>query len=168
MKKAFISLGTNLGDRNKNLLKAVRYINVGVGHIIDLSGIYETDPWGFDSNDKFLNMVIEIITDLTPEEMLMKCMEIESIMGRSRDESSGYSSRIIDIDILFYADQIIQTKSLKIPHPYLHERNFVLEPLCEIAPDLVHPVLELTIAELLNNSTDQSNVKQLGSLFGDF
>jgi 2-amino-4-hydroxy-6-hydroxymethyldihydropteridine diphosphokinase len=168
MKKAFISLGTNIGDRNKNLAKAIQYINVGIGHIIDLSGVYETEPWGFESSDKFLNMVIEVLSDLTPEEMLPKCLEIEQLLGRVRSTENGYISRTIDIDILFFADVVISSDLLTIPHPHIADRRFVLEPLAEIAPDYVHPILGKNMKELLNACSDQTQVCQLGSLNGEF
>ena len=168
MKKAFLSLGTNIGDKKKNLARATRYINVSIGHIIDLSGIYESEPWGFEADNNFLNMVIEVISDLTPMEMMQKCLEIEAKLGRIRDNSEGYSSRIIDIDILFFQDAIFSEPALTIPHPHLHNRRFVLEPLSEIAPDYVHPIMGLTIAELLANCTDTSRVTQLGSMLYDF
>lgn len=164
MKKAFLSLGSNIGDKKKNLARAIRYINVGVGHIIDLSGIYETDPWGFDSEEKFLNMVIEIISDLTPSEMMKKCLEIEVKLGRVRSKKDGYSSRIIDIDLLFYQKEIISEPDLIIPHPHIQNRRFVLEPLCEIDPDFIHPVLGKSIAALLAECSDNTKTEQLGSM----
>lgn len=164
MKKAFLSLGSNIGDKKKNLSRAIRYINVGIGHIIDLSGIYETEAWGFKTDETFLNMVIEIITDLHPEQVLDQCLQIEKQLGRVRNESEEYSSRIIDIDVLFYGDQIVSTPHLSLPHPLLHIRRFVLEPLCEIAPDFVHPELGDTIKSLLEKCSDESKVNQLGSI----
>lgn len=167
MKKAFLSLGSNIGDRKTNLARAIRYINIGVGHIIDLSGIYETAPWGFEADNNFLNIVIEIITDLTPHEALSKCIEIESKLGRNRSSEKGYASRTIDIDILFYQSVIVNESDLIIPHPLLHERRFVLEPLKQIDPDFLHPVFGLTIAELLEQCTDTSLVVQLGSIMNE-
>lgn len=167
MNKAFLSLGSNSGDRKTNLARAIRYINIGVGHIIDLSGIYETEPWGFEADTNFLNIVIEIITDLTPHEALKKCLEVESKLGRNRTNEQGYASRTIDIDILFYQGVIVNDSDLTIPHPLLHERRFVLEPLKQIDPDYVHPVMGLTIAELLDKCTDSSSVVQLGSIMNE-
>lgn len=167
MHKAFLSLGTNMGKREKNLSKAIRYINVGIGHIIDLSGIYETEPWGFESEDKFLNMVVEIITELTPLEMIDKCLEIETRLGRERDDTEGYTSRPIDVDILFYNEEIISESNLIVPHPHLHNRKFILEPLSEIAPDYMHPILGMSINELKDVCPDKSSVIQLGSISYD-
>ncbi|MDA3817347.1 MAG: 2-amino-4-hydroxy-6-hydroxymethyldihydropteridine diphosphokinase [Prolixibacteraceae bacterium] len=167
MIKAFLSLGSNVGDRHKFLSRAIRYINVGIGHIIDLSGVYETEAWGFDTEEKFLNMAVEIMTDYSPAEMLQKCHEIETKLGRERSDNEGYVSRPIDVDILLYANEIIDTPELTIPHKHLHERRFVLEPLSEISPDYVHPVLKLTIKELLKQCTDDKDVNQLGAIFYD-
>jgi 2-amino-4-hydroxy-6-hydroxymethyldihydropteridine diphosphokinase len=168
MKKAFISLGSNVGDRKKNLGKAIRYINVSVGHIIDLSGIYETEPWGFESDEKFLNMVVEVISDLSPFEMMRNFLEIEKKLGRERFKSERYTSRTIDIDLLFYQDLIITEPELTVPHPHLHLRRFVLEPLCQIDPDYIHPVFGKTVTELLANCPDEGEVTQLGSMMYDF
>lgn len=162
MKKAFLSLGTNMGDRKKSLARAIRYINVSIGHIIDLSGIYETEPWGFNAEENFLNIVIEVISDLEPLEMMKKSLEIEDKLGRIRSNSNGYASRVIDIDILFYHDIVLSEPLLTLPHPHLHNRRFVLEPLSEIAPDFIHPILRLTVAELLAKCTDTCSVQQLG------
>lgn len=167
MIKVFLSLGSNIGDRHKLLSRAIRYINVGIGHVIDLSGVYETEPWGFITEEKFLNMAVEIITDYSPMEVLNKCHEIEEKLGRERDASEGYISRTIDIDILLYSNEIVNIKELVIPHKHLADRRFVLEPLSEIAPGYIHPVLNLTIKELLKLCPDDNEVKQLGAIFYD-
>ena len=164
MNKAFFSIGSNRGEKKKNLARAIKYINLSIGHTIDLSGIYESEPWGFESNENFLNMAIEVITDLSPEEVLKKCLEIELKLGRVRNNQEGYASRTIDIDILFYADTILKTADLVIPHPLIHQRRFVLEPLAEIASHLIHPIFGESIEQLLKECKDNSKVNQLGSI----
>lgn len=164
MKKVFLSLGSNIGDRQKNLAKAVRYINIEVGHLIDISGVYESEPWGFEAEHKFYNMVIEVLTNLDPELLLIQCLKIEEHLGRKRSGNSNYESRLIDIDVLFYESEIISDDSLTVPHPHLHNRKFILEPLCEIAPGYVHPIMGMTVSELLRECRDKSEVEQLSSL----
>lgn len=147
MSLAYIGIGSNLGDRNDNLLRSVEYLSDRAGKVISVSGIYETEPWGFSAITSFLNMVARIDTALAPKDLLNELISIESRMGRKR-RGDGYQSRIIDLDILFYDDLVVDTDQLVIPHPLLHIRSFVLDPLCEIAPDLVHPVLRKTVQQL--------------------
>ncbi|MEZ4999923.1 MAG: 2-amino-4-hydroxy-6-hydroxymethyldihydropteridine diphosphokinase [Bacteroidales bacterium] len=138
MAVAYIGIGSNIGDRNGNLLRATEYLSDRTGKVISLSGIYETEPWGFSAGTPFLNMAAGVETALLPGELLKELIDIETGMGRVRS-GSGYQSRIIDLDILFYDDLVLNTEALVIPHPLLHRRSFVLDPLAEIAPDLVHP-----------------------------
>ena len=159
MKTAFLGIGTNLGKREDNLRNAVYKIEEHVGKIVASSSVYETEPWGFQSKDEFLNMVVKIETGLTPSGLLGRILMIESLLGRIRGEKQ-YLSRVIDIDILFYEDLVIDEISLKIPHPLLHDRRFVLVPLNEIEPDLYHPVLNQPIASLLEKCNDKSKVKK--------
>lgn len=163
VKRAFLSLGTNLGDREDNLRKAVDNINKAAGEITSSSGIYETEPWGFKNDNLFYNMVIEVITGLKPVDLLKQLLQIQVRMGRVR-ESEKYSSRLIDIDILLYENEIVNKPYLKIPHPLIQDRKFVLVPLCEIAPGMIHPVLKKTFAELLEECKDVSAVTKIGLL----
>ena len=133
-------------------------IGESLGKIISSSSIYETEPWGFKSDYKFLNMVLSIETELSPSGLIGRILMIESQLGRIRCESQN-SSRKIDIDILLYDNGIIEEHTLKIPHPRMHERKFVLVPLCEIAPEIMHPVLKKTMAELLKACKDKCKVK---------
>lgn len=153
----FLGLGSNLGDREGNLNKAIKMIKDLAGEVILFSGIYETEPWGFQTEDKFLNMVIGIRTSLKPHMLLKRLMTIEAHLGRSRNKE-GYSSRTIDIDILLYGDLVIEKPDLVIPHPLIRERRFVLIPLCDIASDMIHPVYKKTFVALLRECKDDLKV----------
>ena len=157
MKRVYLGLGTNLGSREENLKHAIEKIEEYIGPVVKASSVYETEPWGFSSENQFLNMAVEIETSLKPSGLLGRLLMIESMLGRLR-EGKEYKSRIIDLDILLYDKQIITKGDLTIPHPRLHERKFVLVPLCEIAPDIIHPVLEKSISELLKECKDKSKV----------
>lgn len=145
---AYIGIGSNKGNREEYLEKACFLINETAGSIIKRSKIYETEPWGFVCEDKFLNMAVSIQTELTPYRLLNELMKIETVLGRTRTEE-GYASRTLDLDLLLYDDMIIKDSELTIPHPLMHKRRFVLEPLCDICPDKIHPVLQKSIRELL-------------------
>jgi 2-amino-4-hydroxy-6-hydroxymethyldihydropteridine diphosphokinase len=160
MKKVFLALGSNLGDREDNLHQAEIRITESVGPVIKTSSIYETEPWGFESDDKFLNMVMCVETDLSPSGLLGRILMIESQLGRVRSETH-YASRNIDIDILFYENEVLNEEALKIPHPLMHERRFVMIPMAEIAPDLIHPVLKKSIKSLLKSCKDHSKVVKM-------
>ncbi|NLA49891.1 MAG: 2-amino-4-hydroxy-6-hydroxymethyldihydropteridine diphosphokinase [Bacteroidales bacterium] len=161
METVFLSLGTNLGDREKNLRKAVLLTGEHVGRIIAESSVYETEPWGFTSEISFLNMAVKVETDLSPSGLLGRILMVESMMGRLR-EGKGYKSRIIDIDILLFGSRIIETGVLVIPHVHLHERRFVLVPLSGIAAETIHPVLGKSISELLKECRDSNKVSEYG------
>jgi 2-amino-4-hydroxy-6-hydroxymethyldihydropteridine diphosphokinase len=151
---AYLCLGSNIGDRIANLRKAVTLLDPKV-HVKAQSSIYQTEPWGYSDQPTFLNQVIKIDTDLEPFELLEFVKEIEFSIGRQ--ETFRYGPRLIDLDILFYDDLILDTPKLTIPHPRIIERAFVLIPLAEIAPDLLHPVFKKTALEL-KTSLDPSNI----------
>ena len=150
---AFIGLGSNIGKKQENLNQALIYIEERIGSIVCSSSIYETTPCGFSSDNLFLNMVIKVSTSLLPDELLLVSKTIERLMGRSykSSDNSSYEDRVIDLDILFYDSVEMSTPELTIPHPLLHTRLFVLEPMSEIAPEWEHPVLHKTISTLKVN-----------------
>jgi 2-amino-4-hydroxy-6-hydroxymethyldihydropteridine diphosphokinase len=129
---AFLALGTNLGDKNLNLLTAITLITGKIGTVSAISSVYESEPWGFESENSFLNMVIKVETDLSPLRLLHDTQELEKKMGRTENNSPGYQDRIIDIDIIFYDDLIYESEELKLPHPHYKKRRFVTEPLKEL------------------------------------
>lgn len=150
--KVYLSLGTNLGDKEQNLKMAVQQIEERIGHVCALSALYVTAPWGFESSNSFLNAALCVETLFTPLEVLRITKEIEYHLGRLTKSVNGiYRDRLIDIDLLFCDEIVMNTDELVLPHPHLHQRDFVLEPLAEIAPELVHPLLNLTINEILLN-----------------
>ena len=155
----YVGLGSNLGDRAGNLLRAVRSLLEAGLSVKRLSAIYETEPVGASPQPDFLNMVVELDgRDLPPpEDLLMTLLRIEQSLGRTRD--APLAPRTIDLDLLIYRNEIRATECLTVPHPRLHERRFVLEPLAELCPQLLHPVLKRTIARLLSETTDRSEVK---------
>lgn len=138
---------------------AVARISDSIGEILAVSNVYETDPWGFESSSKFLNSAVKVITRLDPLALLKKLQEIEEKLGRVR-RLDRYSSRTIDIDILFYGSRIIRKKMLKVPHPNIAERRFVLVPLCDIEPEGVHPVLKKTFSDLLAECADSGGIRR--------
>lgn len=155
----YLLIGSNMGDRRKNLSDALWAVETKAGVIRGRSSVYETAAWGKPDQPAFYNQAIRITTFLNPSELLMQLQLIEKSMGRERKEKWG--ERVIDIDILFYGDQIVDTPDLKIPHPELQHRRFVLMPMAEIADDLIHPKLYQTIHELLKNCPDTLQVKKV-------
>lgn len=145
----YLGLGTNLGDKAANLHAAVHLISGKIGKVISLSSFYATAPWGFESENSFLNAAICVETSLSSLEVLYRTQEIERTLGRTHKSTGGiYHDRIIDIDLLLYNKEIIQTPELTIPHPLMLQRDFVMNPLVEIAPDVVHPVFGKKLSAL--------------------
>ena len=157
--RAYISLGSNLGDRASNLEHAIGKL-ASLGRIVAHSAIYETEPVDVTSQPWFLNCVIALDTELTASELLSNLLSIERAMGRIR--SIPKSARIIDLDILLYGDSVIDTTDLTVPHPAMHSRRFVLAPLNEIAPDAVHPLRHKTVAQLCAELPEGQAVQKVG------
>ena len=162
MAKAYLLLGGNLGDRNNYLAMARQSIADMIGDIANISSVFETQPWGFCHETNFLNQLIVVTTTLEPEELLDNILFIEQQLGRIREEKH-FTARTIDIDILFYDNRIVNKGNIIIPHPRLHIRRFALEPLAEVEPDLIHPVLKRTIAQLLIGCSDKMKVRKMVS-----
>jgi len=159
MSTAYLLIGGNLGNRKDNLQKAVTLINEQCGSLIKLSSVYETAAWGITDQPLFLNQALEISTSLSARQLMRKILTIETDIGRVRNEKLG--PRIIDIDILLFEDEIHDLPFLKIPHPELQNRRFVLTPLAEIDPELQHPVLKKSISQLLEECPDNLEVKKI-------
>jgi len=160
MHKVFLGIGGNLGIKSDNFKKVHLSIQHELGAIVNKSSVYETPPWGFEANESFWNQVLEITTNYSPSELLGKIHEIENQFGRKRNEKT-YSSREIDIDILYYDDIFMEAQNLTIPHPLMYQRKFVLVPLAEIAPQFKHPLLRLTSVQMLENCRDESVIKKI-------
>jgi len=156
----YLGFGTNLGDRKKNLDRAIISLDSRPDlTILRTSGIYETEPWGMTDQPNFLNMVAEIATSISLDELLERVKKLEQDMGR--EDGPRFGPRLIDVDILMLEDQVVNQPDLQIPHASLHLRAFVLVPLTELAPDLVHPVLGETIAQLASRVNGLDGVKPL-------
>ncbi len=159
MNQVVLLLGCNIGDRIKYLELAINKLADELGSVLAKSSIYESEPWGFDAEISFLNQVLIVETESLPEQLLGQTQIIENNLGRVRTKK-GYESRIMDIDILFFNDLVIETETLTIPHPALHKRKFTLEPLCEILPHKIHPVFKKTTETLLIECADNLWVKK--------
>ena len=145
---AYLGLGTNVGNKRRNMITAAALLAERVGDILALSGFYETEPWGVESENFFLNAAVKLKTSFSPLEVLQITQQIEKELGRTEKSNGVYHDRIIDIDILLYEDEVLQIPELTLPHPLMHERKFVMDPLAEIAPFVVHPVLKERIIDL--------------------
>ena len=157
MAKVYLVIGGNLGDREQYINKTKCLIAERVGYILRYSSLYESEPWGFEHSQNFLNQVLIVDTQLSPAAILLEISFIEGILGRERN-GNGYSPRTTDIDILFYDHQIMLSPSLVIPHRFLHKRRFVLTPLSEVAPDFMHPLFSIPVRELLASCDDKTKV----------
>ena len=148
MELSYLLLGSNTGDRLHCLRSAIEHLGRDAGKIVAVSAVHETEPWGFNASQMFLNQAVAIETQLDCFALLERSQRIEKLLGRERSIGNGYQSRTIDIDILFYGVHIINTTTLVVPHPLIEERLFALAPMIEIAPDFEHPVLNKTMAYL--------------------
>lgn len=166
MARVFLSLGSNMGDKLANIQQAVSSLAFcDKIKIVKTSSFYETEPWGNKNQEWFLNAAMAIDTDFTPMELLDYCQKIEIQLGRMRNQKLRWMQRAIDIDILMYDDKIISNGDvLNIPHPYMHERAFVLVPMLEVKQDLVHPVLKKTIAQLYDELENPEDVFLYGTI----
>jgi 2-amino-4-hydroxy-6-hydroxymethyldihydropteridine diphosphokinase len=158
MNITYILLGGNIGDSLQVFQDCYKQISKDVGDISLKSSCYESAPWGFDHPSKFVNQVLKVSTLLGPFQLLEKCQLIESQFGRKRNSEEGYQARVIDIDILFFNDLVLEEKGLQIPHPRLHLRKFTLLPFSELNPNFIHPKLNQSISKLLSDCPDKSDV----------
>lgn len=157
---AYLLLGGNLGDREANLKKAIELVNDKIGHVIAISSLYETAAWGKTDQPSFLNQAVSLRTRLTALEVLAHALSIEQELGRVRKDKWG--ERLIDIDLILFGDEIINIPDkLQVPHPHMQDRKFVMEPLAEIAPEVIHPLLRETMLDICRNITDPLEVKKL-------
>ena len=156
MNEVYLQLGSNIGDRLGNLDQSIKIITERIGNVLEKSSVYESTPWGVENQRNFLNQVIFVKSNFDPHTILDLVLQIEKDMGRIRIEKWG--ERIIDIDILFIDDLIIESENLCIPHEFIAKRKFVLQPMCEIAPAFIHPKLNKTISQLLEECIDDEKV----------
>lgn len=161
---AYLCLGANSKNRLTTVQQAVSLLSLAENiKLIRASALYETEPWGVKDQNWFLNMVVEIKTDLSAQDLLLKCLSIEKMLGRDRSREQRWGERPVDIDIIFYDNQIINTGILTVPHPRMHERAFVLVPLLELIPDFVHPVLKKSVSDLYDELDDVEEVCLYGT-----
>ncbi len=161
MVRALILIGGNGAATPRLMQAAIEQMSQLAGKVVRQSSLYESTAWGFEAEQNFINQVLEVLTDLEPLDLLHVLLGIEKDLGRKRNALSGYSSRGIDIDILFLDDMVIDTEELSVPHPRLHQRRFTLMPLSDQWPDWVHPTIGLSVYELLSRCSDNGFVKRL-------
>jgi len=160
MRVIYFSLGSNLGNREELLSETRDFIHFNVGDIVVASDIYETEPWGMENVQPFLNQIIGVQSELTNAQIITEIAEIDQFYGRERS-AEKYLSREMDVDVLFIDQEIIDLPNLSVPHPKIIDRRFILEPMVQIAPEFVHPAIQKTLAELLEICTDKCKVKKL-------
>lgn len=159
MTRCYLLFGSNQGDKLQLLEQACTYINNRCGMLVERSSLYNSEPWGFEAEEWFLNVLLVVETELDPDTLMDRLMDIERELGRVRHpEIEGYTSRTVDLDILYYGDQIVRTAKVTAPHPRLPERRFALMPLCELVPDFLHPESGLSQQQLLEKCHDTSKV----------
>ena len=164
MTTAYLSIGSNIGERLKFIEQAVSFLGLCEEiEVVQTSALYETEPWGVKDQNWFLNVAVEINTTLSPQDLLVKCNQIESTLGRTRDVEKRWGERTVDIDIVFYGKQIINTDILVVPHTRMHERAFVLVPMLEIAPEFVHPIFNKSMVDLYESLVDVEDVFLYGT-----
>ena len=162
VEKCYVLFGSNMGDKEAIFAQACHLINNRCGQVVKVSSAYESEPWGFKAEEWFLNRVVVVETELSPMDLLKQLLEIEKELGRVRHpEAQGYTSRTADLDLLYYGSRVIQTETLTVPHPRLHQRRFALVPLCEVAPDFKHPVFKMTQKKLLDQCSDNKVVREI-------
>ncbi|MDE7442546.1 MAG: 2-amino-4-hydroxy-6-hydroxymethyldihydropteridine diphosphokinase [Muribaculaceae bacterium] len=153
---AYINIGSNMGDRRANIGRAVALISESVGEPSGVSRVVESEPWGYESTNRFLNIGIVVDTDLAPEELLDRLQAVERAISPEshRDANGAYIDRLIDVDLIVYGGAVVDTPRLKVPHPHMAQRRFVLEPLAELLPDWHHPCTGLTVADMMASLQD--------------
>jgi 2-amino-4-hydroxy-6-hydroxymethyldihydropteridine diphosphokinase len=160
LRQIYLCIGGNLGEREANLEETIDFIDINFGDVLAVSSVYESEPWGMTDVPNFLNQVVHIQSELSNDQLLAEIAELEEFFGRDRS-AEGYVSREMDVDVLFIDNEIVENEKLIVPHPRIAERRFVLEPLAEIASDLVHPILKQSVSELLKACKDPGKVTRL-------
>ena len=161
MNKVVVLLGSNLGNSKLLFQRGLNLLIEKLGKLLSKSALYESSPWGFEHENNFLNQVLILETIYSAEDVLQVCLQVENNLGRVRKEQIGYSARVIDIDLLFVNDEVLETETLVLPHPRLHLRKFTLLPLVDLIPDFIHPRLQRDMQYLLANCKDNSIVRKI-------